>query len=272
MNSMQQNQQFQTKQLVNDYIGWRLAKEGYSQWNVLNKVDTGKNSKIKICLIMRQMAFEFEKRYNSDYLPLSDQFTISTDYLNEMFPLILAELFQIKTLNQSIMNESLNQSGSSAHQDTGFNCNWCRVIALFSFAGCLALRCYRTETPNSIHEIVEWLIKFLNCDQRVFSWIESKGGWNGFIEFFNDDKINIIKNTNNSSFSEKHKKMSEPSMSKSSGLQQENSFENKNFELNKFELLQLNAKSVFCKLSKYMAITVGSLGVITIGLIYIRKN
>ena len=37
-------------------------------------------------------------------------------------------------------------------------------------------------------------------------------------------------------------------------------YENKNFEINKFEKLQLNAKDVFCKISRLMAVTVGSIG------------
>ena len=162
---MQQTQQFQTKQLVNDYIGWRLATEGYSQWNVANKIDINRNGKIKICQIMRQMAFEFEKRYNSDYLPLADHFNMTATYLSETFPLILAELFQI---NKQDNTESVGQS---------FDCNWCRVIALFGFAGCLAIRCFKSEMPDPIKDITDWTIKFLNCDPRMYNWIVSRGGW-----------------------------------------------------------------------------------------------
>jgi hypothetical protein len=166
---MQTQQTQHTRQLVSDYLGWRLANEGYSQWNIINQVDVTINSRTRICLIMRQMAFEFEKRYNSDYMPMSDQFSMSETYLSDTFPLILKELFQIKPFETA---PPTNDNGQKP-----FECNWCRVIALFGFAGSLAVRCYRSEMPASIDHIVDWTCRFLNYDSRMFHWIESKGGW-----------------------------------------------------------------------------------------------
>jgi hypothetical protein len=173
-----QNQEIQTKQLVNDYLGWRLANEGYTQWKVMNKIDVARNAKTRICLIMRQMAYEFEKRYNSDYVPVADQFSMTQTYLNETFPLILGELFQIKPFNNNELNISAEQLSQQQHT---FECNWCRVIALFGFAGSLAVRCYKSEMPGSIADIAEWTCKFLNNEPRMYNWIEKKGGWVKFI-------------------------------------------------------------------------------------------
>ncbi len=171
MTQNQQNQHSQTKQLVNDYLGWRLANEGYTQWNVVNKIDIAKNAKIRICTIMRQMAYEFEKRYNSDFVPVADQFSMTETYLNETFPLILGELFQIKPFAENAI------SSENSSRQTQFECNWCRVIALFGFAGSLAVRCFKSEMPASIADIAEWTCKFLNHEPRMYKWIEQKGGW-----------------------------------------------------------------------------------------------
>lgn len=165
-----QNQQYQTRELVSDYLGWRLAKEGFLDWSMENRVDMSKNGKTRICAIMRQMGYEFEKRYNSDYLPLLGEHTSTSTYLNEMLPLVFAELFQIKPFDSS----DLVSSGDSS---SSFSCNWCRIVALFAYAGCLSVRCFKSDRLTAIQDIADWIIKFLNCDKRLFDWIEKQGGW-----------------------------------------------------------------------------------------------
>jgi hypothetical protein len=175
---MQENEQrFQTKQLVQDYIGWRLAHEGYSHWGISNRIDLNRNTKIRICMIMRQMAIEFEQKYNSDYMPLGQHFDFTPENIDVIFPLILAELFQIKPFRLELIDVNCEINNQYDINEMLFESNWCRIIALFSFSGCLSVRCYNEELPTSINTIEEWLIKFLNHDRRIFNWIKSKGGW-----------------------------------------------------------------------------------------------
>ena len=159
-----QQKHLQSKQLANDYISWRLAKSGYHQWNIINKIDISKNGKKKLFLMMREMGYEFESKYNSQYMPLIDELDI--------FLSIIYELFQIspQTNNTNELNESKNNNQV-------FECNWGRIIGLFAFSGCLAIKCYDQEMPNLIYEVINWLSYFLNDDSRISNWIESKGNW-----------------------------------------------------------------------------------------------
>jgi hypothetical protein len=196
---------FQSKQLVTDYIIWRLAKSGYCQWNIMNKLDLNRNSKNLLFATMRQMSYAFELKYTNEYTPLVDQLNLTTmANCKDIFLNIVIELFQIKTVitanstneccindkndAESLICDSLETKFELKNPNTKipqqpptwshFECNWGRIIGLFAFAGCLSIKCYEKRIPGLVHDIINWLVQLLNEDDyKISQWIESKGCW-----------------------------------------------------------------------------------------------
>ena len=185
-------QKLQSKHLVNDYIGWRLAKSGYHQWHIINKIDLNQNNKKSLFQMMRQMSYEFERRYNKDYSSLIEQLHLTTQAnCKDVFLSIVIELFDIqascgqhqKAIASSGDCESRNSAETNAMhvkspELTRLVCNWGRIIGLFAFAGCLAIKCYEKKIPNLVYDIINWLTQFLSDEEyKISNWIESKGNW-----------------------------------------------------------------------------------------------
>lgn len=192
----------QSKQLVTDYISWRLAKSGHHQWNIINKIDVNRNSKKVLFLTMRQLSFAFEKKYFNDYSSLIDQLNFTTaSNCKDIFLTIIIELFQIKTIvlnsfvddckygksvEENILFEKVESKFSQKNPSkitkssiaTQIECNWGRIVGLFSFAGCLAIKCYENRMVSLVYDIINWLVQLLNEEEyKIVFWIESKGCW-----------------------------------------------------------------------------------------------
>lgn len=154
---MSKLQKSQTKELVNDYIGWRLAKAGYSEWHLTCKLNLTQSGKDPLCQAMRKLAYEFEMTYATNYLPLGTQLNPSESNLQEIFNAILIDLFDLKCANG--------------------NCNWGRIVALFAFSACLAISCYEKDLARLVYEIRDWLVEFLLKNTVVQNWFRSQGYW-----------------------------------------------------------------------------------------------
>jgi hypothetical protein len=150
--------EFETKNVANDYINWRLIKAGYIYWCNNNEIDLNKNinennAEVKhLCLLMRNLCTKFENYYNKSFKLLCSEFHIT----NENYKAILTNVSNELFINNII--------------------NWPRIVALFTFCGCLAVKCYEKEMQNVIYEIINWLINYLN-KREFLEWIQSKGNW-----------------------------------------------------------------------------------------------
>ena len=214
MNHNQQLQKLQSKQLVTDYISWRLAKSGYHQWNIINRIDLNQNNKKRLFNTMRQISYAFETKYNEKYASLIDQLSLTTQAnCKDVFLTIIIELFQVKTIFStsqnctgctnvecSICDKAESKLFSKEHSKTEtplppqqlnlaqLECNWGRIVGLFSFSGCLAIICYEKRMPGLVYDIINWLVQLLNEDDyRINYWIESQGHWvslNMYVIFF----------------------------------------------------------------------------------------
>ncbi|CAF0851143.1 unnamed protein product [Brachionus calyciflorus] len=163
----------QTKNLLSDYISWRLTKASYDQFSLINKNNLCKNSRIELCLIMRQLAYEFERRYNTEYLPLANQFDLTELNFSDTLNTVINELFQTNENNES---------------DSKFDCNWGRIIGLFAFIGCLVMHLYEHKRPNLIIRVLDHMEKYLTKEPKMFLWFEQNNFWDGFIESFNQSE------------------------------------------------------------------------------------
>ena len=204
---MQTHNKLQTRLLTTDYIIWRLQKEGLfkninnqtddmSNSVIFEKVDLKKNAKFKICNIMREMSYEFEKLFNNIYVPLVDQLDLKTNNFKDIFFSIALELFQVNTNNKSTSYFDRFKRRNSNHNGgggIGFECNWGRIVGIFSFSGCLAVKSAKiipfesdpnmiVSWKNIVYNIIDWLTQFLNNEPRIFDWIENNGGWVGLID------------------------------------------------------------------------------------------
>lgn len=185
-------QKHQSKQLVQDYVSWRLFKHDYPpQWNISNKIDLNKNSKIKICLVMRQMAYEFEKHYER-FNSFEFQFEPTDSTIKDILNSILIDLFELNNENLIVLDNE-NKSDSCinfsllARDTNSLKCSWSKIVALFAFSGKLACKLHEIKSSNLIYNLVELLTDFINNDKRIFSWISSQGSWNdGLVEYFNE--------------------------------------------------------------------------------------
>ena len=184
-------QKHQSKQLIQDYLSWRLTRAGFFQWNVLNKVDVNKNSKVKLCLIMRRMALEFEKQYEQLFESFTSfQFEPNDNNIRDIFNTVIIELFDF-TANDNMFSEN-KESDNENDNKLGENCinfsllsreshnlkrTWGKIIGLFSLTGSLAIKFYEINALNLIYCLIDLLTDFINNDKRMFTWISSQGGW-----------------------------------------------------------------------------------------------
>jgi hypothetical protein len=169
-----QSHKCRSKQLAQDYVSWRLTKAGYTQWHLIYKCDLHENGKTRLCVAMRRMAYEFEKHYNLAHsTSMVGQFYLNANNCHDTFLCVVHNLFK-----------GFKDAGSSSNSSSGaLAAKWGRIIALFSFAGLLACRCYEENMPNLVYNIIDWLCDLLNEDSVVQVWIESSGGWASFSFF-----------------------------------------------------------------------------------------
>jgi hypothetical protein len=190
-------QKHQSKQLVQDYISWRLTKAGFVQWNLINKIDLTKNSKIKFCLIMRQLAFDFEKKYENKFVSFKFQFEPSEQNLRDIINAILIDLFDLNTDNyndyeskesdsdndQRLSENCINLNfGLLSKENHNLKCTWGKIIGLFAFIGSLVVKCYTMNVSNLIYYLIDLLTDFLNNDKRIFTWINLQGSWVNYLK------------------------------------------------------------------------------------------
>ncbi|RNA12656.1 bcl-2 1 isoform X1 [Brachionus plicatilis] len=157
----------QTQSLLSDYLCWRLIKSGHSNLSIVNKENLEKNSKLDLCLIIRQLGYQFEIKYNSQYLALATRLEINAFNYKQVLGIIFNELFELEYEN-------------------GKNFNWGRIIGLFSLAGCLVMRLYEDKVQNLIPNVLECINFFLTKNSRIRLWFHENNYWDGLIEKFNN--------------------------------------------------------------------------------------
>lgn len=142
-----------TSLLVKYYINWRLKISSSCPYLNVKTVDLNDNLK-KSSNLLRCLCNKFEFKYKKNYTTLCSELYLT----NENYKIIL-----VNVANELFCNNTIN---------------WYRVIALFAFTGCLAMQYYQKNMPCVVHNIINWLVDYLNSnDSTVSQWIQLQGGW-----------------------------------------------------------------------------------------------
>ncbi|VDI17512.1 Bcl-2-like 1 (apoptosis regulator Bcl-X) [Mytilus galloprovincialis] len=143
-----------TRYLVVDYINYRLNNNGV-QWDQCPSLLP---QPLDVHRTLRKKGDEFEERFKNEFQNLIDELHITENTAYPMFCKVLEELFK-------------------------GGINWGRIVALFSFGGSLATQCMKRDLPQLIDSVIEWITLYI--DKNLSHWIQTHGGWQGFVEFYN---------------------------------------------------------------------------------------
>ena len=135
----------ETRALVADYMKYRLEKQGLQWADPPELPNPG-----KIQQTMRVLGTELEDRYNEVFSEMCNQLHITPNTAQQTFVAIVNELFSDGV-------------------------RWGRVVALFSFAGALAVQCIEKEMPVLVPQIADWVTHYV--DGHLTSWIQENNGW-----------------------------------------------------------------------------------------------
>ncbi|GFO14696.1 Apoptosis regulator bcl-2 [Plakobranchus ocellatus] len=143
-----------TRRIVVDYIFYRLDSCGYI-W------ENGRQGGIvpnEVQRAMRSLGDEFEERFRDRFDNMIDKLDLTEANAGSTFTEIAAETFADNVVN------------------------WGRVVALFGFAGRLAVHCYEKNlNHNMVDNIVDWVTAYVDINLR--NWMETHNRWQGFLDF-----------------------------------------------------------------------------------------
>ncbi|XP_074659627.1 apoptosis regulator Bcl-2-like [Tubulanus polymorphus] len=141
-----------SKQIVADYVNYRLKKEGFD-WANCPPLPPA----TRVNITMRQIGDEFEQRYREVFHQMCGQLHITPETAYPTFNAIAHELF---------------------NDDT----RWGRIVALVTFGGAVATQSVEREMPDLVDKIIDWIATYI--DVHLHSWIIEHGGWEGFVKFY----------------------------------------------------------------------------------------
>nr|AXS76517.1 Bcl-2 like 1 protein [Perna viridis] len=147
--------QYSSRYLVVDFVNDRLRKNGL-QWENCPSLEVPPS---QVQLTLRTIGDEFQERFRTQFDDMVDQLHITEATAYPTFQRVVQELF------------------------IDGNINWGRVVALFGFGGALSVECVQNGMPQLVDSIVDWVSVYL-CD-NLEPWITSNGGWQGFVEYYN---------------------------------------------------------------------------------------
>ena len=136
----------ETMALVADYIKFRLERQ-HLEWT--DNPPTLSNPG-KVQQTMRVLGKELEERYNEVFSEMCNQLHITPNTAQQTFVAIVNELFSDGV-------------------------KWGRIVALFAFAGALAVQCVEKEMPVLVPQIADWVTQYIN--NHLGSWIQENGSW-----------------------------------------------------------------------------------------------
>ncbi len=67
--------------------------------------------------------------------------------------------------------------------------HWGRVIAFLVFSSSLAVFCAQHGMESRVNEVIEWTES--EMETRLQRWILERGGWQAFMEHFDDTSLNL---------------------------------------------------------------------------------
>jgi len=148
--------------VVTDYMNYKIQKSGFA-WQVSPTRNSPNN---KVMLTVRSMCKEFEDRYEQHF---------------EEMCRTCADIEMNADSYMSILEEL-----------TDGELNWGRVIAIFAFAGALAVYRLRKGEEKDVDMIREWTCSFMH--KNVDDWVARNNGWVGILVHFRTKYITLQQN------------------------------------------------------------------------------
>lgn len=142
----------ETRALVSDYLHYRLRSKGLDTATGANRPDPGRVERT-----MRTLGDEFQERYTQAFAEMCKQLDITQDNARQTFETTAGELFRDGV-------------------------KWGRVVALFAFAGSMAVECVQNGTPFLVDGVEQWTVDYI--DAHLKPWIQQNGNWVSVIIYF----------------------------------------------------------------------------------------
>ncbi|GFR91476.1 apoptosis regulator Bcl-2 [Elysia marginata] len=143
-----------TRSIAVDYIFYRLDSSGY----IWENGQQGSITPTDVQRGMRSLGDEFEERFRDRFDNMIENLDLSEATVGSTFNEIAAETFADNVVN------------------------WGRIVALFGFAGRLAVHCYERNLHHSVVDnIVDWVTAYV--DINLGDWMDTHKRWQGFLEF-----------------------------------------------------------------------------------------
>ncbi|NP_001085729.1 BCL2-like 2 L homeolog isoform X1 [Xenopus laevis] len=111
---------------------------------------------------MRAAGDEFEERFRQAFSEISTQIHVTPGTAYARFAEVAGSLFQ-------------------------GGVNWGRIVAFFVFGAALCAESVNKEMSPLLPRIQDWMVTYLETNLR--GWIQSNGGWNGFLTLYGDGAI-----------------------------------------------------------------------------------
>ncbi|KAK3760469.1 hypothetical protein RRG08_011181 [Elysia crispata] len=143
-----------TRSVVVDYMYYRLDSSGY----IWENGRQGSITPTDVQRAMRSLGDEFEDRFRDRFDSMIEKLNLTEANARSTFTEIAAETFADNVVN------------------------WGRIVALFGFAGRLAVHCYERDLHNTmVDNIVDWVTTYVDINLK--SWMDSHNRWQGFLDF-----------------------------------------------------------------------------------------
>ncbi|XP_067929924.1 bcl-2-like protein 1 [Watersipora subatra] len=156
-----QNTRSITRDLVKDFVYYRLQKAGY---NDLSDSDVQNISTASASLkrTLRMMGDEFTNAYFQAFDDMTSSINIHGDDLHE----VLLNIFNVTC-------------------DSGIE--YGRIVGIFVFTALLAVKARDCNRTDVVENLIYWTGDYLEGTQ-FSNWINQHGGWDGFIQFYKSPK------------------------------------------------------------------------------------
>ena len=182
----------QSKVLTNDYIDDRLIRSGLNtkKWKVtkgtLSSINETVPERSNVSLhTLRNLVDQRNEADSENDLPVED--------ISKVL-ICVGEYLELR--HNGLYTDVLNQLNVRSIADTNLNkvftdvakemfsagITWAKVVALFAFAGGMAVDCVLGGSPMHVGRIKSWTNEFIQTD--LLEWICEQGGWLTMFDLF----------------------------------------------------------------------------------------
>ncbi|XP_033629870.1 apoptosis regulator R11-like isoform X3 [Asterias rubens] len=156
-----------TKQFIEDYCINRIRRGNI---DLDNYSHVSREPFNLVTRRMREIGEEIENRNPEFFSGCCEQLQISETTAYAKFRDLADELFK---------DQENGQRGTCM--------SWGRIAAFITFSGRLALHCASNNMESLVPSVIGWTARYI--DTKLVSWMNEHQGWNGFLEFFDKDRM-----------------------------------------------------------------------------------